>query len=62
MENGSFHMCGLREDGSPVCWGNNSDGQASPPDNEVLTELSGGSSHTCGLRPDRTVVCWGGDR
>lgn len=28
---GGAHTCGLKPDGSAVCWGNNSDGQATPP-------------------------------
>ena len=55
----SGYGCGLREDGSPVCWGDNSDGQASPPEGETFTAISSGYSHACGLREDGSPVCWG---
>ena len=28
---GQYHTCGVRTDGAAVCWGSDSDGQASPP-------------------------------
>ena len=46
LSSGAFHTCGLRADGSPVCWGANKywndtgdvilSGQASPPDGLTL--------------------------
>ena len=34
ISSGLAHVCGLRPDGSAVCWGLDSVGQASPPKNE----------------------------
>ena len=53
------HICGLRLDGTVVCWGDDQHGEASPPDGELFTEISAGPDHTCGIRPDGTGVCWG---
>ena len=58
---GSFHTCGLRADGSAICWGQDNDGQASPPTGERFTSLAAGTDHTCGARSDSSVVCWGSD-
>ena len=59
---GQGHVCGLRYDGAPLCWGNDNSGQASPPVGESLVSISSGRSHTCGLRADGTPVCWGSNR
>ena len=55
---GVWHSCGLRSDGSVVCWGNSNDGQATPPGGS-FTQVSAGRGHSCGLRSDGSVVCWG---
>lgn len=54
------HACALRRDGSPVCWGDDSYGRASPPDGR-FSSISVGRDHTCALRPDGSPVCWGND-
>ncbi len=53
------HSCGLRQDGTPVCWGSNQDRKASPPPGEKFLSVDVGSLHSCGLRQDGTAVCWG---
>ena len=62
ISSGYFHTCGLREDGSAVCWGDDELGQARPPEGETLAAVSSGWAHTCGLREDGSAVCWGGAR
>ena len=44
---------------SPVCWGIDDYGQASPPEGERFIALSSGERHVCALRADGTPVCWG---
>ncbi len=56
---GGSHTCALRGDGSPVCWGFDSHGKASPPEGERFVAISAGGNHTCGLRVDGSPVCWG---
>ena len=55
------HSCGLRRDGTPVCWGSNQEGKASPPAGEKFLSIDVGSSHSCGLRQGGTAACWGSD-
>ena len=45
--------------GTAVCWGEDDEGQTSPPTGERFTALSSGARHTCALRDDGTAVCWG---
>ena len=67
---GVSHVCGIRPDGSPVCWEigvtdyhpDPGDDEDSPPKGEKLNAISSGPYHVCGLRPDRTAVCWGNNR
>ncbi|HEV3309047.1 MAG TPA: hypothetical protein VG815_00780 [Chloroflexota bacterium] len=72
---GDGYTCGIRTDGSALCWGDNFAGEingtpnttspyettASPPGFVPFTEISAGGSSTCGLRTDGTIVCWGYD-
>lgn len=70
---GGTHSCGLRTDGSVVCWGDNSGGRADAPSGGFTSvsasagcrtaRLLPGSRHTfghsCGVRVDGSVACWG---
>ena len=55
---GNWHSCGVRGDGTVVCWGNNGNGQVDAPSGS-FTAISAGGAHSCGVRGDGTVVCWG---
>ena len=55
---GLYHVCGLTNSGEAICWGDNDDGEASPPGG-TFEAINSGYSHTCALREDGEVVCWG---
>lgn len=57
---GPVHICGVKADGSVVCWGTNNSGQATPPEGEFAS-VSAGSWHSCGVKTDGSVSCWGSD-
>ena len=57
----SRHVCGIRLDGSAVCWGPNQFGGATPPTGERFVSVRPGGNHSCGLRVDGSVICWGYD-
>ena len=55
---GSYHTCGLREDRSILCWGQDWYGMATPPPGS-FDSVSAGYDFTCGLKTDGFVECWG---
>ncbi|GAB3382029.1 PxKF domain-containing protein [Lysobacter fragariae] len=55
---GMRHTCGIRQDGTAMCWGDNYDGVTKALKGPFI-ELSAGFDHTCGLRGDGSVACWG---
>ncbi|MYI56894.1 MAG: hypothetical protein F4062_07715, partial [Acidimicrobiia bacterium] len=57
---GIDHSCGLRAEGTVICWGDNFEGQLDAPAG-AFAAVSSGWDHSCGLRVDGTIVCWGLD-
>ena len=55
---GDSHTCGVKSDGSVVCWGSDEYGQATPEAGE-FSSVSAGPRYTCGVRADGTIACWG---
>ena len=55
---GHEHTCGLRNDGTITCWGEDSLGRTDTPAGRFST-VSAGTFHTCGLRDNGTIECWG---
>ena len=63
---GFHHTCGLRADGSIICWGASGEDERltgatglidSPPGS--FSQISAGALHSCALRQEGTVECWG---
>ena len=67
ITSGLTQACGLKQDGTPVCWGvgqlgytaGPKDGEDIPPDGEIFTAISAGTRYTCGLKADGIALCWG---
>ncbi len=58
LDAGEYHNCGLLEDGTLTCWGDNASGQATPPLGRFIA-VSSGFDHSCALRGDGQAYCWG---
>ena len=58
VTSGHSFSCGIVSGGSVVCWGDNREGQATPPPGSFLS-ISGNTSRICGVKADSTIVCWG---
>ena len=52
---GYYHTCGLKSDGSAICWGLNDKGQSTAPSG-TFTQISAGGNHTCGLKSDGSAT------
>ncbi len=57
---GERRLCGLKADRSLACWGNDSDGQATPPVGS-FSQVSAGGFHSCALKSNGSLACWGDD-
>ena len=72
-----YHTCALKEDGTVLCWGDNTLGQIGQDNSQVgqekfaqptivqgvqnVTAISTGIDHTCAVQADNVVKCWGGN-
>ena len=56
---GKMHIVGLRQDGTVVACGNNTNGQCNVENWKDIIAISAGDNHTIGLRKDGTVVACG---
>ena len=71
VSTGTFHSCGIGEDGQAYCWGGNTAGQVgdgSTDDRRLPTAVRGARSwididagllHTCGVTTTNEAYCWG---
>ena len=57
---GFRHSCGVRTDGTIMCWGNRQHEAAQQYSGVEFSAVTA-ANHTCGLRTDGTIICWGAD-
>ena len=57
---GRGHACGLRTEGTVVCWGPNWWREVYAPDG-LFKAVAAGVGFSCGLRTEGTITCWGSD-
>ena len=55
---GYRHTCGLRSNGTVLCWGDGREGETEPPE-ATFTSISAGHGYTCGIETDGSASCWG---
>ena len=58
LASGFDHTCGLKGDGTVLCWGDNSYGQINPP-SEQFVYISSGYRYSCGVTQTGSIECWG---
>ena len=59
ISSGLTQACGLKQDGTPICWDvgqlgytqSPQDGEDLPPEGEKFSALATGAYHACGLKP-----------
>lgn len=59
---GIDRSCGLRRDGSVVCWGVSAESGAPAPAPEGAFASLAAGLPICGIRPDGEIACWGESR
>ena len=56
---GRDHTCGIRQDQTTICWGDNRIGQSSAPVGTKFIDIISDSDFSCGISTDRQTLCWG---
>ncbi|HEY3445767.1 MAG TPA: hypothetical protein VGK67_05345 [Myxococcales bacterium] len=57
---GDGNNCGIKTDGTLVCWGLTASWQTPVPAGQFAS-IAGHGKHPCGIRTDGTIACWGLD-
>ena len=55
---GYNHTCGIDQEETLLCWGDDSEGQSTPPSG-TYTHISAGNHFTCAIDTDDQLTCWG---
>jgi uncharacterized protein (TIGR03437 family) len=58
VSTGLLSACGLRPDGTAVCWGENQYGQRHAPGG-TFKQIAASGVHACAVTTSSSVVCWG---
>jgi hypothetical protein len=58
---GHYFSCAIDSLGAPSCFGADSYGQSSPPENTTFLSIVPGTVHACGIASDESIYCWGSD-
>jgi len=62
LTSGWHHTCGIREDGTIACFGDDGEDQLKDfPEGVRFKSVSAGWYHTCGIKEDGTIACFGDD-
>jgi Regulator of chromosome condensation (RCC1) repeat/Putative metal-binding motif len=58
LDTSASHICGVRKNGSVVCWGNDDQGQCAAPRGK-FTRVATGEGFSCAIDSAGEVTCWG---
>ena len=62
VEAGAHFTCAILADDTVRCWGEQSDGRATPPsDLGTVSAIAAGNFHACAVTAGGTARCWGSD-
>ena len=61
IDAGKNHSCGIKQDDTVECWGDNAEGQSDAPAGK-FEHVSAGGVATCAIDTDDELVCWGHPR
>lgn len=59
IDAGSYNSLSVLSGGSLAAWGNNDQGQATPPAGSDYAAVSGGANHSLAIRADGSLAGWG---
>ncbi len=57
---GGRHSCSIDSYGLLTCWGDDSQGQATPPGG-IFADIDLGEQHSCAVETSGAIACWGDD-
>ncbi len=58
IDAGKNHTCGIKQDNTVECWGDNTQGQTNAPEGQFLA-ISAGGVYSCGINFENQLHCWG---
>ena len=58
IDAGKNHTCGIKQDNTVECWGDNTQGQTNAPEGQFLS-ISAGGVYSCAINFENQLQCWG---